>query len=358
MALSAQEYEVVSFEVRQNDMTARTNSRVDANGRKCAVVKVYADDKIATARGAVVGKPTTVGMEKQVYMAHDSRQLELVFEHHYPLTIEFMDYGVPSLTGQMTYVLKLKEKGSSDKIGAATNSNNDYSESNNTASRSNNQYSTNQNQYSTNYSNNTSGQTHASNSSNMINGHEYVDLGLPSGLKWATCNIGASSPEEYGDYFAWGETESNSKCNEKNSLTWEKSVSMLKSEGIVNGQEILNRNYDAASVNWGGSWRMPTIQEYNELLSVCKWRKETKNGKVIYRIIGPNGKSIFFPFAGYCSTEYSNVLNGTEEIGCYTWSSSVKDNKTSALGLILLKKSKETDSEFRYVGRSVRPVTE
>lgn len=110
----AQEYEVLSFEVKQNDMTARTNSRVDANGRKCAVVKVYADDKITVVRGAVVGDIESVGMEKQVYMAHDAKQMELVFENHYPLTIMFIDYGIPSLTGQMTYVCKLQKMTAND----------------------------------------------------------------------------------------------------------------------------------------------------------------------------------------------------------------------------------------------------
>lgn len=106
---SAQEYEVISFEVKQNDMTARTNSRVDANGKKCAIVKVYADDSIAAVRGAVVGEIVCVGMEKQVYLAHDAKEMELVFENHFPISVVFMDYGVPSLTGQMTYTLKLQQ---------------------------------------------------------------------------------------------------------------------------------------------------------------------------------------------------------------------------------------------------------
>ncbi|MCM1141277.1 MAG: hypothetical protein NC453_22140 [Muribaculum sp.] len=125
----SQEYEVVSFEVKQNDLTARTNPRVDANGRKCAVVKVYADDKIAAVRGAVVGEIETIGMEKQIYLAHDARQMELVFENHYPLTIRFMDYDIPSLTGQMTYICKLRQPTENSTVSEQHNPNNNVNTS-------------------------------------------------------------------------------------------------------------------------------------------------------------------------------------------------------------------------------------
>lgn len=125
----SQEYEVVSFEVKQNDLTARTNPRVDANGRKCAVVKVYAEDKIAAVRGAVVGEIESIGMEKQIYMAHDARQMELVFENHYPLTITFMDYDIPSLTGQMTYICKLRQTTENSTVSEQHNPNNNVNTS-------------------------------------------------------------------------------------------------------------------------------------------------------------------------------------------------------------------------------------
>jgi hypothetical protein len=103
-----QEYKVISLDIEKNDLTARTKARVDANGRKCAVLKIYVDDQIVEARGSVVGNIEAIGMEKQVYLAHDAKQVELVFQQHYPLKIIFMDYDIPSLTGQMTYVCKLK----------------------------------------------------------------------------------------------------------------------------------------------------------------------------------------------------------------------------------------------------------
>lgn len=114
LTISAQEYEVACFDVEKTDLTARTNPRIDSNGRKCAVIKVYANDKIAEARGSVIGDIKSTGMEKLIYIAHDSKQVELIFENHYPLKIIFMDYDIPSVTGQMTYICKLRNKASQE----------------------------------------------------------------------------------------------------------------------------------------------------------------------------------------------------------------------------------------------------
>lgn len=111
LTASAQEYEVVSFDMEKTDLTARTNPRIDSNGRKCAVIKIYADDRIAAVRGAAIGEVAGAGMEKLVYMAHDSKAVELAFDHHLPLKIVFEDFGYPTITGQMTYVCKLQSKG-------------------------------------------------------------------------------------------------------------------------------------------------------------------------------------------------------------------------------------------------------
>ncbi|MBO7283756.1 MAG: PEGA domain-containing protein, partial [Bacteroidales bacterium] len=115
--------------------------------------------------------------------------------------------------------------------------------------------------------------------SSTINGHEYVDLGLPSGLKWATCNVGASSPEEYGDYYAWGEIETKSEYTKDNSKTRGKSMSDISG----------NTMYDVACAKWGGSWRLPTKKELEELESKCKWEWTTINGKKGYKVTGPHG---------------------------------------------------------------------
>lgn len=134
-----------------------------------------------------------------------------------------------------------------------------------------------------------------------------VDLGLPSGVKWATFNVGASSPVDYGDYFAWGETKPISKYTQGNSKNYNKNI------GDISG----NPSYDAARANWGGSWRMPTKAECQELINKCRWTWITSGGNKGYKVIGPNGKFIFLPAAGFYS---GSVLNFVGKFGNY-WSS-------------------------------------
>lgn len=134
--------------------------------------------------------------------------------------------------------------------------------------------------------------------SGKINGHDYVDLGLPSGLKWATCNVGASSPQDYGNYYAWGETKPKSFYSDSNCNTHKKSSYELKKAGIINSTRNLTEASDAARQNWGSSWRMPTYDEFVELREKCTWRWTTKYSKNGYEVTGPNGQSIFLPAAG------------------------------------------------------------
>ena len=135
--------------------------------------------------------------------------------------------------------------------------------------------------------------------------HAYVDLGLS--VKWATCNIGASSPEEYGDYFAWGETAPKDVyvwstykwCNgSQNTLT---KYCTNKEYGAVDNKITLELEDDAAHVNWGGEWRMPTKEELEELHKKCTWTPTKINGVSGREIIGPNGNKLFLPNSGYCS---------------------------------------------------------
>lgn len=135
--------------------------------------------------------------------------------------------------------------------------------------------------------------------------HAYVDLGLS--VKWATCNIGASSPEEYGDYFAWGETAPKDVyvwstykwCNgSQNTLT---KYCTNKEYGAVDNKITLELEDDAAHVNWGGEWRMPTKEELEELHKKCTWTPTKINGVSGREITGPNGNKLFLPYSGYCS---------------------------------------------------------
>ncbi len=178
---------------------------------------------------------------------------------------------------------------------------------------------------------------------NNHNGHEFVDLGLPSGLKWATCNVGATKPEEYGDYFAWGEIKPKQRYESDNY--------MYKSN-----PETLPLSADAARVNWGGKWRMPTRAEQDELRNHCTWEWTTLNGVNGYKVTSKkNGNSIFLPAAGY---RYSSGLNDAGSSGYY-WSSSLfTSNSSYAYYLSFNSSTVDWDYSSRYYGRSVRAVCE
>ena len=154
-------------------------------------------------------------------------------------------------------------------------------------------------------------------------GHEYVDLGLPSGLLWATMNIGAEKPEDFGSPFAWGET------GVKDFYVWDTykyyngGLTKYVADGdAADGLTSLELRDDAAAVNWGGGWRMPTSTEQEELCKECTWTRDTLNGVKGYNVKGPNGKSIFLP------------SRGTVGRYVYFWSSSLcPDNSEEAITL-------------------------
>lgn len=177
-----------------------------------------------------------------------------------------------------------------------------------------------------------------------ISGHEYVDLGLPSGLKWATCNVGASSPEDYGDYYAWGEILPKSKYMEENSLTYGKDI------GNISG----NSKYDVARAQWGSSWRLPTLAEIKELKDQCKWEWTTVGGHKGYRVTGPNGNSMFLPAAGY---RYGTGVNGQGSRGDF-WAGTLYEGVSVSRACYLYLGSASWDHGSRGFGRSVRPVSE
>lgn len=182
-------------------------------------------------------------------------------------------------------------------------------------------------------------------SSGIINGHEWVDLGLPSGLKWATCNVGASSPEEYGNYYAWGETETKAEYTEENSLTDGKQMSDISG----------NAQYDVATANWGGSWRMPTREQMEELVDRCEWEWIQVNGVNGYKLTGPNGNSIFLPAAGF---RLGPSLYNAGVFGNYWGSTPFEDNSYYAYYLYFDSGTQYVYWCSRLCGLSVRPVLE
>ncbi|MBQ8722268.1 MAG: DUF1566 domain-containing protein [Paludibacteraceae bacterium] len=194
---------------------------------------------------------------------------------------------------------------------------------------------------------------------NKHKGHEYVDLGLS--VKWATCNVGANSPEEYGDYFAWGEVEPKETYNWRtykygtacNQLTKYCNNSEYGKDGFTDNKIVLDLEDDAAAVNWGRAWRMPTKAEQQELINNCTWTWTTQNGVNGYKVTGPNENSIFLPAAG-CVND--GTLSRAGSYGSF-WSSSLgADNPHYAYYVHFYSDYVDWYYDGRSTGRSVRPV--
>ncbi len=199
--------------------------------------------------------------------------------------------------------------------------------------------------------------------SNTLNGHEWVDLGLPSGTKWATCNVGASVPGEYGDYFAWGETTPKSYygwdnykyCNgDPYKLTKYCFDAYFGNNGFIDNLTTLERTDYATTANWGNGWRMPTKAELEELIGRCSWTWTNYGGSNGYRVTGPNGNTIFLPAAGY---SYNGSLRYDGINGCY-WSNLLCSDYTYfAWHLWFSSGDYITDDDFyRSCGFTVRAV--
>ena len=176
-------------------------------------------------------------------------------------------------------------------------------------------------------------------STGELNGHEWVNLGLS--VRWATCNVGASSADGQGDRFAWGETEPKSEYSQENYKFWSESdEGFTKYNAWGDGKTRLDALDDAASANWGEGWRLPTQAEQDELREKCSWSSVTVNGTTGYQVTGPNGNSIFLPFA--------------DGKGHY-WSSSLV-SPFYACSLYLDMDTLEPKNSIRTNGRHVRPV--
>ncbi len=197
-----------------------------------------------------------------------------------------------------------------------------------------------------------------------VNGHECVDLGLPSGTLWATTNVGANTPEAYGDYFAWGETQPQSDnaynwssykyCNGSNStLTKYCNYSDYGNNGFTDTLACLLPEDDAATANWGGTWRMPTAYELRELRDNCTHEWITQNGVDGHLFTATNGNSIFLPAAGYRYFGESFNANGYG----YYWSSSLYPiGPNLAWNFYFRSDYFGVNNNYRDGGLTVRPV--
>ena len=181
--------------------------------------------------------------------------------------------------------------------------------------------------------------------------HAYVDLGLS--VKWATCNVGANSPEDYGYYFAWGETQPK-EVYDWSTYKWTNvgyhnftKYCIDPEYGTVDYRTVLELADDAANANWGGAWRMPTVAEQTELRTNCTWTRTTQNGVNGYTITSrTNGNSIFLPAAG---RRIDSDLYGADGF-CLYWSSSASTPYAYSLDNV------DWNSHERIYGLTVRPV--
>lgn len=185
---------------------------------------------------------------------------------------------------------------------------------------------------------------------------EAVDLGLPSGVKWASCNVGATKPEEYGGYYAWGELEEKSKYDTSTYQYYQNGKYLIIGTGTQYVKSISGSQYDVARAKWGGNWRIPTREEIEELMHNCTNEWVTVNGVKGKKYTSKsNGNSIFLPATG---THIDSNPAKTGVVGNY-WSSTLGTSVSSQIpGL----RFSETSSQriyvgYRYYGLPVRPVT-
>lgn len=202
----------------------------------------------------------------------------------------------------------------------------------------------------------------------MIKGHEAVDLGLS--VKWAACNVGANAPEEPGGYFAWGETEEKGNYAMEtykwgNGRSWDSQTAGYcvkyctnSKEGIVDNKTTLEPKDDVARVKWGGDWRMPTRDEFKELVDSCTWKWTIFNGVKGHLVIGPNGNRIFLPATG------NRGNTGIYDVGRsgYYWTGTLDGSSNYDANSIELFENfrmlNQKKQYRRYRGLAVRPVAE
>ena len=174
-----------------------------------------------------------------------------------------------------------------------------------------------------------------------------IDLGLPSGTKWACCNVGASAPEQYGNYYAWGETSPKSEYD------WDTYQYGSKDDVVDIGSDIAGTQYDAATANWGSPWRMPSQAQIEELTESCTSTWTTQNGVNGRKFVGPNGGTVFLPAAG---GRWYGELNGAGSNGLY-WSSTLLEGYPGdAYYLGFRSGGAYWSGYYRFRGRTVRPV--
>ncbi len=192
----------------------------------------------------------------------------------------------------------------------------------------------------------------------VVNGHKFIDLCLPSGTLWAETNVGATNAADYGNYYAWGETETKSNYhNSYNNYKYYDTENNVFTK-YPNSDDVLESEDDAAYMNWGSFCKTPTYGNFGELGSNCTWEWTTQPNSSNQDTYGclftskKNGKTVFFPAAGYKDCTSTHWTGGG---GCY-WSTLYSQDKRSYRFLLQNNEVSITDSDYRYRGLPIRPV--
>ena len=325
LASNAQEMKVRSM-VHTNDVTANDSRYMiqDNNGDYAGLVKVMLAATNATFEGNILKQQLHNASEHWVFMMKGSSRLRVIVPNLHPLEVDFQKYNC-IINSRNTYELTislLKEP--------ETTSDGDAPEI-------------------------------------TISEGDYIDLGLPSGTLWASRNIGADHPEEDGDYFAWGDAKGYDYSHDfswKN-YKWHKGGNHVKkyntgsnSTGKLDMKEELELADDAAQVNWGAEWRIPSYIQVRELIEYCTLTWATYKGKKGCLVRGVNGNSIFFPAAGECcihDRKFSTKKDDNAKL--YYWSRTVDEKDPSqAKCFEFSSKGVGTASGSRSHGRSIRAI--
>ena len=317
---AAQTKPEIEFKEVPLDMTASIKPVIDLNNSPCALIRVFLNRENASFSGNIIGDVIYSNNEYYVYMTSGSKAIRVTLPSYQPLFIEFDKYGVADLKGKEVYELTVRYE--DDKL------------------------------------------IELNKISGSKAGHDYVDLGLSSGLMWATCNIGAPNLWDSGDYFAWGDVVTKSCYNESNCRTFNKTQKELKKRNIIDKDDTLKDSYDVATQKWGTGWRIPTTNDFLELINECSWDWSKQNGYNGCIVTGPNGNSIFIPAAGCIENEAQNI-DGYDEYGHYWTSSpiwyyngSYHDSPEHAGHISFGVKDQNSIGAFRYEGMPIRPVIE
>lgn len=323
--------EVMSFKINANDLSARTEARLSNSGKNCALIKIQCPNENLTFEGDIIGNVKFINSEYWVYLDENAEFLQVKLRNGDPLLVMFEEYlQVPTLENNITYNLTLLI----DKYN-----------------------------YSKSYTSKYDGE---------VDGHKYVDLGLS--VYWATCNIGSISPNEKGKRYAWGEVSPRTSFSPKSyKYCWIDDYECVEYTNYmdkINDGVILKPSDDAATFNWGNRWRIPNKEEMIELFDCCTFYWTSYDGINGYIVTGPNGNSIFLPYAETEDeediTEYDIYVHDSHYLGkskLAKYSTSYSES-IRGITILLLEFNGSGKGDYnprialgdRYEGYSIRPV--